>query len=80
MTSQARTIIVKKLLDRRAALQAQLDDVLSKPASYTIQGSYSQTSQTAETLRKEIAAIDTQIRCVRHGEGQSISRIYPDYS
>lgn len=75
-----KTAILTKLLTRRATIQAQLDDVLSKPASYSIQGSYSQTSQTAETLREELAAIDAQIRNVRTGGTGGITRVYPDYS
>lgn len=72
--------ILARLLKRRAAVQAQLDDILCKPASYSIQGSYSQTSQDADVLRDELRRIDSQIRRVRRGDGSGMTRIYPDYS
>ncbi len=75
-----KTAILTKLLRRRATVQKQLDELLSKPASYSIQGSYSQTSQDADTLREELAAIDAQIRNVRTGGNGGIARVYPDYS
>ncbi len=78
--TKLKTAILTKLLARRGAIQAQLDEILSKPASYSIQGSYSQTSQDAATLREELAAIDAQIRNVRTGGNGGITRVYPDYS
>lgn len=77
--TELQNAILLKLIKRRAALQSQLDDVLSKPASYSVQGSYSQTSQNAETLRAELARLDAQIKNFRNG-GHGLTRIFPDYS
>lgn len=57
----ATSIILSRLLARRKTLQGILDDLLSKPASYSIQGSYSQTGHTPESLRAEIRQYDAAI-------------------
>lgn len=72
------TPILARLMARRKTLQDALDEILSSPQSYSIQGSYSQTSQDADNLRREIAAIDSAIKCL--GASSSvISKAYPRY-
>ena len=79
-TAQAiRAAALRRLLSRRKALQDALDGVLSSPQSYSIQGSYSQTSQDAARLRDEIAGIDSAIRSLSVGTSP-ISRDYPRYT
>ena len=73
-----RAAVVKRLLARRAELQKTLDDALSSPQSYSIQGSYSQTSQSPDQLREEIARLDSAILALS-GEGGPIRRTYPRY-
>ncbi len=70
--------VLRRLLARRKAIQASLDDILSSPQSYSIQGSYSQTSQDAEKLQREIARIDAAIQAI--GSGPSfLKKSYPRY-
>lgn len=70
--------VLRRLLARRKTIQASLDDILSSPQSYSIQGSYSQTSQDAEKLQREIARIDAAIQAI--GSGQSfLKKSYPRY-
>ncbi len=77
-SQETRAAVVKRLLVRRSELQKALDDALASPQSYSIQGSYSQTSQSPEQLREEIARIDSAILSMS-GEGGPIRRTYPRY-
>ena len=52
--------------------------MLAAPASYNIQGSYSQTSQSPDELRAEIARCDRAIEALT-GQGGGIRRTYPSY-
>lgn len=67
-----------RILRRRKTLQDALDAVLAAPASYNIQGSYSQTSQSPDTLRSEIARCDRAIEALT-GNGGGLRRSYPTY-
>lgn len=79
MKSSAINLILARLTERRATVQKQLDDVLASPQSYSIQGSYSQTAQSAETLRAELARLDSAISAFITGGDGSIRRVYPSY-
>ncbi len=72
------TETLSRVLQRRKTLQDALDAVLSAPASYNIQGSYSQTSQSPDELRAEIARCDRAIEALT-GQGGGIRRTYPSY-
>ncbi|MGN0866180.1 MAG: hypothetical protein ACI4SG_00680 [Oligosphaeraceae bacterium] len=77
MKATLTNILLSRLMERRAAVQKQLDDVLSSPQSYSIQGSYSQTAQSAETLRAELAKLDGAIQAAISGFDGGIKRMYP---
>lgn len=79
MATSSTNLILSRLTARRASIQKQLDDVLSSPQSYSIQGSYSQTSQSAETLRAELAKLDSAISVLLFGGDGTLKRVYPVY-
>ena len=69
-------IIVAELIRQRCALEEELEGALTRPQSYSIQGSYSETSRGVSEIREEIAALDTEIRALATGSGD-ISFVYP---
>ncbi len=80
MTAQsAISIILAKLVARRAAVQKSLDDALAAPQSYSIQGSYSQTAQSADTFRAELARLDAAIASLSTSGDGAYTRVYPAY-
>lgn len=79
MTAPATNFILTRLLERRAIVQKQLDDVLAAPQSYSIQGSYSQTAQSPDTLRAELARLDSAISAFVTGGDGTLKRVYPAY-
>lgn len=70
---------LQKLLTRRIAIQAAIDDAAVKPASYSIQGSVSATAQKLADLRAELAQTDRDIEALTIGPTKTITRSYPDY-
>lgn len=52
---------IKRLLERREALQAQYDELLSQPVSYGITGSVNATNRSLKELREEISVIDDRL-------------------
>lgn len=74
------SIILSRLLRRRAAVQKQLDEALAAPQSYSIQGSYSQTAQSADTLRAELTRLDAAIASLGTSGDSSFRRVYPKYT
>ena len=70
---------IEKLLARRKALQAQADELAAMPASYGITGSVSVTNHSIDDLKKQITAIDLQIKELLVGEPAGISLSYPNY-
>ena len=56
-----RKIILNKLMERREALQAQYDQLISEPASYGITGSVNASNRGLAELRQELVAIDAKI-------------------
>jgi hypothetical protein len=70
--------ILTVLLKRRAVVQQQLDAALTSPASYSIQGSYSETARGVEELRDELSRLDAQIHAICSGQGD-ITSTYPTY-
>ena len=72
----ATKIIISNLFKKRCQLEAELEDALKRPASYSIQGSYSETCRSVDDIRQELTAIDTEIRAMACGQGD-ISFIYP---
>lgn len=73
------SIILSRLLRRRAAVQKQLDEALAAPQSYSIQGSYSQTAQSPDTLRAELERLDSAISAFVTGGDGTLKRVYPAY-
>lgn len=79
MPQSLRSITIKRLLLRRKTLQDALDAALASPVSYNIQGSYSQTAQSPDTLRAEIARIDNAICALSGDNSGGIRKSYPRY-
>lgn len=69
-------LIVAELIKQRCALEEELEGALKRPASYSIQGSYSETGRSVDDIRSELTAIDTEIRALATGSGD-ISFTYP---
>lgn len=69
-------LIVAELIKKRCALEEELEGALKRPASYSIQGSYSETGRSVDDIRSELTAIDTEIRALATGSGD-ISYTYP---
>lgn len=78
MNNAAQSIVLQNLLKRRATVQRQLDEALTSPASYSIQGSYSETARGVAELRDELARMDAQIRAIASGTGD-ITATYPTH-
>ena len=68
--------ILTVLLKRRAVVQQQLDVALTSPASYSIQGSYSETARAVADYRDQVARLDAQIRAIASGQGD-VTYNYP---
>lgn len=73
---QSKILVV--LLKRRATVQQQLDAALTSPASYSIQGSYSETARGVGELRDELSRLDAQIHAIASGQGD-ITSTYPTH-
>lgn len=69
--------ILERLLRRRALLKKQLSDALAAPASYSIQGSYSETLRTPDDIRAELNQLDNEIQALCIGNGPQMT--YPRY-
>lgn len=65
------------LLRKRALLRKQLADALAAPASYSIQGSYSETTRTPDDIRQELERLDQEIAIAVNGDGPALT--YPKY-
>lgn len=78
MTVELNTI-VRRLLRRRMVASQAYDRLLAEPASYSIQGSVSVTSQKLAELRREIEEIDRTIAAVCGKDSGGIRRSYPNY-
>ena len=65
------------LLRKRAMLRKQLADALAAPASYSIQGSYSETTRTPDDIRQELEQLDQEISVMVNGNGPVLT--YPRY-
>lgn len=65
------------LLRKRAMLRKQLADALAAPASYSIQGSYSETTRTPDDIRQELERLDQEIAIAVNGNGPALT--YPRY-
>lgn len=69
-------LIVQELIKRRIALEDELQSALKRPASYSIQGSYSESGRSITEIRDELTALDTELRALATGSGD-ISYTYP---
>lgn len=78
LNNAAQSTILVALLKRRATVQQQLDAALTSPASYSIQGSYSETARGVAELRDELARLDAQIHAIASGQGD-ITATYPTH-
>lgn len=78
LNNAAQSIVLQNLLKRRATVQRQLDEALTSPASYSIQGSYSETARGVADLRDELARLDAQIRAIAAGQGD-LTYTYPTH-
>lgn len=58
-------------------LRKQLADALAAPASYSIQGSYSETTRPVEDIRRELEQLDQEISVIVNGNGPALT--YPRY-
>lgn len=71
---------LKRLLKRRTALQARLDELSAGPTAYSIQGSVSVTNPKIEEIQKQLDILDEKIASLldppEHG---GIRRTYPVY-
>ena len=65
------------LLRKRAMLRKQLADALAAPASYSIQGSYSETTRPVDDIRQELERLDQEISVIVNGNGPALT--YPRY-
>ena len=65
------------LLRKRALLRKQLADALAAPASYSIQGSYSESTRPVEDIRRELEQLDQEIVIIVNGTGPALT--YPRY-
>ena len=65
------------LMRKRAMLRKQLADALAAPASYSIQGSYSETTRTPDDIRQELERLDQGIAIAVNGNGPALT--YPRY-
>ena len=65
------------LMRKRAMLRKQLADALAAPASYAIQGSYSETTRTPDDIRQELERLDQEIAIAVNGNGPALT--YPRY-
>lgn len=73
---QAQSRILQTLLRRRAQVMRQLDEALAQPGSYSIQGSYSETTRAVADYRDQVARLDAQIRAIASGQGD-VTYNYP---
>lgn len=69
--------ILDCLLRKRSLLKKQLDEALASPASYSIQGSYSETLRTPDDIRQELNKLDGEIQALTIGSGPQLT--YPRY-
>ena len=78
-TDNIRTRAIRKLIERRKALQDAYDALVAEPQSFGISGSVNATNQRLSDLRVEIAAIDSQIAGCMQGASGFMTIIRPDY-
>ena len=73
MSNQA----IRVLIQRRAKLQAEYDQLIGQPESYNINGSVSATNRKLDDLQTQIDNINQQLNQLMTGSG--IKRSYPNY-
>ena len=77
--TELRRKAVEALLKKRKALQATADELAATPASYSIVGSVSVTSQKIDDIKAQISEIDLQIRQLVSNDPCGINLAYPNY-
>lgn len=72
---------VKRMMERRSALQAEYDRLIAEPLSYGVTGSVKARNRSLEELRKEISVIDDKIKTMlaRIGGLAGIEICVPSY-
>ena len=70
---------IRRLVERRKAVQKAYDDLIGQPSSYGITGSVNATNQRLVDLRAELVAIDEQIASIAGRNPAGMSIRLPDY-
>lgn len=71
---------VRRLMEKRRALEKEAADLMASPASYGITGSVNVTNRDPNIIKNEIAEIDMQIeKLLAGGTPQGMALAYPDY-